>query len=104
MQIVNEATSVELSAAIRGDDGSLVAPTTLKYRLDCETSGKAITAWTSLTPEAITAIRIPASSNAIQDDGQPFEDKAVTIMADEGLLTQQVEVKKYRVRNLGGIG
>lgn len=103
MQLVNERTAVEISIAYRGDDGSLLTPTTLKYRVDCETTDTAITAWTSVTPESITTLTIPATSNAIQDDSQPYEDRCVTIMADEGLATQEVSTRKYRVENLGGI-
>lgn len=103
MRRINEGTAVELSVARRGDDGSLVTPTSLKYKVDCETSGTAITAWTTLTPASITAIAIPATSNAIQDDSNPYEDKVVTVMANAGLSTQEVTEQRYRVENLGGI-
>lgn len=104
MQIINEGSAVEISIALRGDDNSLQVPTTIKYRVDDDTSGDSITAWTSLTPESVTVIPIPATSNAILDDAQPYEDRRVTVMTDEGLATQQVQVHKYRVANLGGIG
>jgi hypothetical protein len=103
MRLVNEGTAVELSAALRGDDGSLITPTTIKYRLDCETTGQAITAWTTLTPEAITSIPILATANAIIDDTNGYEDRVCTVMTDAGLATQQVQVQKYRIENLGGI-
>lgn len=104
MQIINEGSAVEISIALRGDDNSLQTPTTLKYRVDCETTGTAITGWTSVTPESKTVILIPATSNAIQDDSQPYEDKVCTTMSDEGLDTQLTKAHKYRVQNLGGIG
>lgn len=103
MLLVTEGSAVELSAAIRGDDGSLVAPTTIKYRLDCETTGQSITAWTTLTPETITPIPILATANAILDDSNSYEDRVVTVMTNEGLANQQVQVQKYRVENLSGI-
>lgn len=102
MQLINESSAIELSVAYRGDDGSLITPTTLKYRVD-DALGDAITDWTSLTPASITTIEIPATSNAILDDSQPYEDRIVTVLIDEGLSTQDVTEQRYRVRNLSGI-
>lgn len=102
MKLINEGTAIELSLAVRGDDGSSSIPTTLKYRVD-DASGTAITGWTSLTPESITEIPIPAATNAILDDSKPYEDRLVTLMTDEGLSTQKVYEQRYRVVNLGGI-
>lgn len=103
MQRINEGTAVELSIARRGDDGSLIVPTTLKYRVD-DSAGDSITAWTDVTPASITTLDIPAASNAILDDSKTYEDRVVTVMADEGLSTQEVYEERYRVVNLGGIG
>ena len=102
MRRINEGTAAELSIARRGDDGSLVTPTTLKYRVD-DAGGDSITDWTSLTPDSITSLAIPAASNAILDDSKPYEDRIATIMADEGLSTQEVYEIRYRVLNLSGI-
>ena len=103
MKIVNEATAVTVNIERRGDDGSLLTPTSLKYRVDCQTNNQPITDWTALTPAATTTVVIPATSNAIQDDGNSYEDKVVTIMSDEGLDTQETTAQTYRVRNLGGV-
>lgn len=103
MQTINEGSAAELTVALRGDDGSLTTPTTLKYRVD-DSRGDAITGWTSLTPSSLTTIAIPAASNAILDDSRPYEDRHVTVMSDEGLSTQQVTVREYRVRNLATVG
>lgn len=103
MQLITEGSAIELSVAYRGDDGSLITPTTLKYRID-DALGDVITDWTSLTPASITVIDIPATANAILDDSQPYEDRLVTVMSDEGLSTQDVTEQRYRVRNLSGIG
>lgn len=103
MDLINERTARSLNIALRGDDGSLITPSTLKYRVDCETNGQSVTDWTDLTPESITTIEIPATTNAIIDDARPYEDKRVTVMADEGLSSQSVQTIVYRVRNLQGV-
>lgn len=103
MKLLNEATAVTLNIERRGDDGSLITPTSLKYRVDCTTNNQPITDWAALTPAATTTVVIPATSNAIIDDGNSYEDKTVTIMTDEGLDTQETTVQEYRVRNLGGV-
>lgn len=102
MRRINEGTAIELSIARRGDDGSLVTPTTLKYRVD-DAGGDSITAWTSLTPASITTIAIPAATNAILDESKTYEDRIVSIMSDEGLSTQEVYEQTYRVVNLSGL-
>ena len=103
MKILNEATAITVNIERRGDDGSLLTPTSLKYRVDCQTNNQPITDWTALTPAATTTVVIPATSNAIQNDANSYEDKAVTFMSDEGLDTQETTVQAYRVRNLGGV-
>jgi hypothetical protein len=103
MQIVKEKTAVEISAAVRGDDGSIVTPTTLKYRLDCLTTLQPIKAWTTLTPTAVTTIPITAAENAIRDDTNAYEDRSLVVLTDEGLATQQTTQHVYRVENLYGL-
>lgn len=65
MKILNEATAVALNIERRGDDGSLIIPTSLKYRVDCVTNNQPVTDWATLTPAATTTVVIPAASNAI---------------------------------------
>lgn len=78
-------------------------PTTVKYRIDCLTSGREIADWTSVTPAAASAsIPITGAHNAIQDDSNDVETKQLTVMADEGLATQYREAVRWRVENLYG--
>jgi hypothetical protein len=103
VKLLNEATAVTLNIERRGDDGSLITPTSLKYRVDNQTNNQVVTDWATLTPAATTTVVIPATSNAIQNDGNSFEDVVVTVMTDEGLDTQETNTQTYRVRNLGGV-
>lgn len=103
MKLLNEATAVTINIERRGDDGSLITPTSLKYKVDCTTNNQPVTAWTALTPAATTTVVIPAASNTILDDGNSYEDKTITIMTDEGLDTQETTTQGYRVRNLVGV-
>lgn len=103
MKLINEATAVTINIERRGDDGSLITPTSLKYRVDNQTNNQVVTDWATLTPAATTTVVIPAASNAIQDDGNSFEDLVVTVMTDEGLDTQETTTQGYRVRNLVGV-
>lgn len=102
MRQINEGNAIQVGAVIRGDDGSITVPTTLAYRVD-DSSGASVIGWTSLTPESLTKISIPASSNVILDDSQPYENRMVTVMSDEGLPTQQVTAVEYRLKNLSSI-
>ena len=79
-------------------------PTTIHYRVDCLTTGRQITAWTSVTPLAQTAnIVITAAQNQILSDGNKRETKQITIKLDSGLATQIIKSKQWIVSNLQGI-
>ena len=102
MQTVNERTAMTFRSSVRGDDGSIVTPATVKYRVDCLTNNQPIVAWTNLTPASIQTIEVLGAANAIQDDNNGYEDRQLTVMTDEGLSSQQVSLHQWRVRNVYG--
>jgi hypothetical protein len=78
-------------------------PTTIKYRVDCLTTGREVLDWTEITPAAASAsIAVTGAYNAILDDANDAEVKQLTVMADDGLATQHRESARWRVENLYG--
>ena len=76
------------------------APTTAKYRVDCITTGKVLTDWTTLTPASSMAISITATENAIQDQANRFEKKQLTVAANPDTATQYRAVVTWKVENI----
>jgi hypothetical protein len=101
---VNEESAKAVNVRVIGTDGSVVAPTTLKYRLDCRTSGTVLVDWTTVTPDATTVIPITADQNRIVNDGNEVEEKLLTAIVDEGLDTQDSQEYGWQVVNLYGAG
>lgn len=99
-----EGSAFTATANFRARSTGLAStPTTIKYRIDCLTTGREIADWTSIAPAASSAsIAITGAHNAIQDDANDFERKQLTIMLDDGLSTQHRELKRWRIENLYG--
>ena len=77
-------------------------PTTLKYRIDCLTTGNEIADWTSVTAASSASISVTGTHNAIQSDANDREVKQMTVMADDGLSTQHRGTVRWTVENLYG--
>ena len=77
-------------------------PTTVQYRLDCLTTCTAIADWTSATPGTSVSISVTGTQNDILADSNPTEVKQLTVMADEGLVTQYLQSVRWKVENLYG--
>ena len=79
-------------------------PTTIHYRVDCLSTKRQITDWTSVSsPAASNEITVTASENQILDDSHEYETKQLTVKLDSGLTTQQIKPTTWKVRNLQGI-
>lgn len=78
------------------------APTTIKYRVDCLTTGTELTDWTTVTTGETASIAITATHNAIQDSAREYEVKQLTVASDFELATQCRQTKTWRVENLYG--
>lgn len=73
------------------------APSTIKYRVDCLTTGQTLTDWTTVSPATSTSIAITSTHNAIQGSGT--ERKQLTVAANYGLSTQVTESAAWEVED-----
>jgi hypothetical protein len=83
---------------------SASVPTTIHYRIDCITTKRQITDWTSVSnPAQSNTIVITSTENQILDDSNNRERKQITIKLDSGLATQVMRTKTWTVENLLGV-
>lgn len=98
---VKEGSSFTATAYFRnGATGE--APTTAKYRVDCLTTGKELTGWTSLSVAASINITVTATENAIQDQSSRVERKQLTVASDPDTSTQTRDSVEWFVENIRG--
>lgn len=83
-------------------DASAATPTSLKYRIDCKTTGREVLDWTTVSAASSASIVITGAQNAILNDLNDQERKQITIMCDEGLSTQHRASAFWDVENLYG--
>lgn len=79
------------------------APSAVKWRVDCLTTGEVISDWVSETPAASVDISITAGHNAIQCDDNDRERRQLTVAADPDTDTQCRAVATWMVTNLKGL-
>jgi hypothetical protein len=103
--VVNEESAITVNVQRLDDNsGAVEAPTTLKYRVDCQTTRTALVPWTTVTADVVTVVPVSGATNMIQDDRDAEEIKVMTVMTDEGLSTQLTSEYAWSVVNLYGAG
>lgn len=83
--------------------GTASASTTAKYRVDCLTTGKELTDWTTLTPAVSITIPITATHNAIQWQRNRFERKQLIVASDPGETDQTRDKITWKVENIENV-
>ena len=103
--IINEQSTLVATAYFRDRAAqSASIPTTIDYRLECLSTKREITDWTTVSsPAASNTISLSLDQNKILDDGNVWETKQLIVKTDSGLSTQVVKAITYKVRNLQGI-
>ena len=95
-----EGSSFTATAHFRDSSNAAEVPTTSSYRIDCLTTGKEITDWTSLTPAVSNSIAITATENAIQNQTNTTEKKQLTVAANPDGATQVRDTIEWKVVNI----
>jgi hypothetical protein len=99
--IVNAGSAVTATVNFRTRSTAAAStPTSIRYRVDCLTSGRQVIADTSVAAASSVSITIPGTSNGTIDDGKEFEVRQLTVTADYGLSTQAKAAATWRVRNI----
>lgn len=103
MKTVNESTGFTVTVSPRDTDGAAVTPTSMRYRIDCITTGSEVLGWTAVaTPSASNAIAVPGTINVIVNSGNARERKQmVTEFTSGGVVT--VVTYDWLVKNIHGV-
>lgn len=96
---IKERTYLPATWTLLDANGEEVVPTTIRWRLDCKTTGLELVDWTTVTPASVVSITIPASANEIQNSANTQETKLLTFQADAGTDTQITDEAEYIVSN-----
>lgn len=79
------------------------APTTIKYRIDCLTTGIELVDWTTVSAAANVSISVTSTHNAIQDECNKWERKQLTVAGDPDAAGQVRETAEWTVTNLHNV-
>ena len=96
---VDEGTSFTATAIFRTGDAA-DTPTTARYRIDCASTGKAIRAWTDLTPGTSIDITITPDDNQIVSNTRSKERRQLTVETNTDLDTQTRERIFWSVKTI----
>lgn len=101
---LNEGSRCFVKAKFFDQAGTAQIPSSLDYRVDCETTGQTILDWTPATPAAVVEIQIDATLNTILNTRNPIERKVVTVRANADPPEDAfVDVQEYDLINLQAI-
>lgn len=79
-------------------------PSSVSYRIDCETTQQQILDWTDVTPAAVIEVVVDATTNVMVNSRNPIERKAVTVRANADPPTAAfTDVQKFDLINLQGV-
>lgn len=80
---------------------SASVPTSIRYRVDCLSTGRNIIDWTAVTAASAVSITVPGTDGEIINAGNDTEKRQLTVESDTGLSTQYRSIARWFVRNLG---
>jgi hypothetical protein len=98
-ELGNERTQVRKTIVVRDSIGDLVLPSTMRWRLDCVTTGQSVLGWQSGAAAASQVIEVPAGANVIINDANAFETKRLTVQFNWGTDAQISQYVEWDVLN-----
>lgn len=102
MDIVNEGTTGYLTVSFYDKAGSLAAPSSITYRIDCLTTQTVVVDDTSVSAASSVEIQLTAANNAILG-GRPRERRRVTVTGSYSGSQAVTHQYDYEVRNLSAV-
>lgn len=83
--------------------GTASTPSSVKYRIDCLTTGKEIRGWTTMAAASTATVSVTASDNELVSQGNSYERRQLTISADHDASGQHRGTVVWRVENIRGV-
>jgi hypothetical protein len=105
-EVVNEASTMSVTAKFYGHANVPSTPSSLRYRVKDVTNDRVVTDWTDIAPAQQVEIEVTAEENEIHNDGsrrfQRFEERVIVVQANYDTDTQYAEEIRYLIKNLRG--
>lgn len=98
--VVDEGSAAFVTFTFRDEDGNLITPSTVEWRLDDLTNDANIVDWTVITPDTSVSVQCTGAHNSISAESKQYELREVSVRIDNGLATQAYKSKRYKVKNL----
>jgi len=93
---LNEGSRCFIKAKFFDNTGKQQIPSSVSYRVDCETTGTLIQDWTSVTPDVQVEVQINATLNKIVNQRNDIERKTVTFLANaDPAVNAFTEIQQY---------
>jgi len=102
MKQVSERSRLRVAIKFSDYAWANVVPDTVRYRIDCQTTGQQILDWTDASPAAVLTVTVTPDQNAIINDANRYEDKVMAVECNVGTDTQFIDNYTWRVKNLQG--
>lgn len=104
MDRVNEGSTAYLTITLKDADGDLATPVSLRYRIDCLTTGQQVRDWTALSAASqVTVTLTIADNDVLAPTANSEEVRRVTVEASYGDTDKTTAEFDYVVRNLSGV-
>lgn len=101
--IVNEGSTAYLSVSFKDKAGALATPASLTYSLRCLTTGAVLRDAVPLTASSQVEITLTPADNTLQNPGNLYETRLLTIVAGYGASDALQDQYEYLVKNLAGL-
>ena len=103
MRRVPERSLLRIRARLLDPDDVPTVPNTLRYRLDCQTTGTELIGWTVVSPVDLLEVAVSADMNRIINTRNRTERKVFTVEANAGTDEAYSTEEVYEVRNLTAV-
>jgi hypothetical protein len=100
---VNEREYFKLRWTVLDENAVASTPRSMRYRIDCQTTGKVLVDWTNVSISSTVTLAVPSSVNAIQSSSNPRETKVITVDTNYDDDDRVPAEYAWDVRNLGGL-
>jgi len=103
MSTINEGSSATMVVAFLDADGVAAVPTSVRYRVDCLTTGAEVTAWTSITAASSVSVPLLPTENVMQSESNASETRRVTVEASYSATDKIVGYDEFTLANSMGL-
>jgi len=100
---VTEGSSASYTVAFFDAAGVAATPQSIRYRIDCATTGAEITAWTAISAASSITLPLTPTENQMQAESNTRETRRVTVEITHGASDKLVDSQDYTLTNSMGL-